>query len=222
MHCHPERNIEDPEVTQQDLIVYGSLLAVAALAALVIWLSIRTRRRYEQLAADLDAGQVRALAGALLTGQEFLWGTWENTLALRQDQLRIRDQDDREIACVVRYTVAPDGVRREFDWEGRRLQLVTEGGWSPRTVLRERGSKRVLCCCRRRRLQTHYFTGAEEQPRWRIPYTSVFHRYWSIRQGSRETGRFFLLPGVPYFVPVITVQQESLTPLEQIFIMISQ
>ncbi len=110
----------------------------------------------------------------------------------------------------------------EFTWQGRTLQHVRAGALSTRTLLRERDSGKVLLSCRHETFKTVYFSGESDEELFRTPYATVFHSHMRILRGDHEIGRCFLVPRLPYLVPVVSGQGNELPLLQQIFVLISR
>jgi hypothetical protein len=208
-------------VTYQDKIIYGTLATVTLLVVLLAWWGIGVRRRAESSGLTLKADEVARSAGGILISQRFIWGTWQNLLSGRTFRLHVRDERDTPLTIITKHQIPKDGVHRSFDWEGRPMACVAEGMLSNRTFLRELPSGPILLSCRHGHRRDVFYRGDSDQEICRIAYGSIFKSYRPILVDGHEIGRIGNVTGPDAMVRALSVQENRLTLLEQVFVMAS-
>jgi hypothetical protein len=206
-------------MTREDQIIYGALLVVAIVLVLIIWWGIRVRKSQDAESLDLGVDEVLGLVRDRLIGDSFLWCIWQGRLSGREFRVHVKDEVGSELT-VIRIHHIPQGVvLKEFDWDGKHYEYIREGLLSTRMLLSESGSGEILFSCLHQTMKDIFFIGAGEEEICRVPYTSVFRDFRPVIRNDREIGRLFM-PGEPEFhLPVLSIEAQALSTIQQLFLL---
>jgi hypothetical protein len=207
-------------LTRDDLILYGTLLTVAAL---VLWLSvwaIRHTKTIEAVGSALTAAELRDKAAKLLLGGPFMWGTWHGLRSVRTTRLQLRDDTDADVTEIT-FNLIPEGdVLQWFVLDGRRYECVNEGLLRGRAWLRDAQTQEVVMSCDHRMIRDHFYQGRSDQRLFSVGPQNMLSGYARVTRSGVEIGRFFEVLGC--YAHVLSLKGQTLTPLQMCFLFLSR
>jgi hypothetical protein len=206
-------------MTKEDQIIYGTLLVVAVVLALIIWWGISVRKSQDAESRELKVDEVLRLVRDRLFGDSFLWCIWQGRLSGREFRVHVKDEQGSEITVITIHHIPKGVVLKEFDWAGKHYEYIRESLLSTRMLLRERGSGEILLSCHHQGMKDIFYRGKGEEEICRVPYTSVLRDYRPVIRNDREIGRLFMPEGLDFHLPVLSVEAEALPTVQQLFLL---
>lgn len=206
-------------MSQQDLIIYGTLLTVSVLAGLIILWGINTRRKHDADSLELNAARVAELTRAERLDDRFLWAIWQDRLSHTDFKLHVRDQSDNELTVVTLFHIPRGDVKTEYSLNGHRRQLVRESLMSNRTLLRDPATGRVLSACVHEMRQERFMGPDLSTERFQLRNLSFKDETRALVIGDEVIGKLFLVKKLGYHVRVLSVKPGLLTLEEQLFVL---
>ena len=208
-------------LSQEDRIIYSVLLVVSILVILIIWWGVKVRREQDEASGELTLDEVLGYVEGKLFSQAFLWCIWQGRLSSRQFLVHIRNETGKEIAVLTIHHIPKGRVLKELNYAGKHFEYFKEGLWSNRTFLRDTSTNELLFSCRHETFRQIFHAGSSDREIFRIPYTTVFREYRPVMKNEREIGRFFMPGQLKFHMPVLTLEKNSLSETEQLFLLAS-
>lgn len=204
-----------------DLVIYGTLLTVAVIVALMSWWAIREERRRETTDRHVTVDTVRRAADARLQGGPLAWGIWQQLLSIRELRLRLHDDRGDPVTEITFFHVPLDGVRQAFALDGRRYACVNEGLLRGRSWLRDEASGEIVLSCRHRNWRTDFYRGTGDDLLFSIRHGTLFTPHSTLLRGDEEIGRLFSVYEPHCHARVLSLRAPGLSRLEQCFVFVS-
>jgi hypothetical protein len=206
-------------LTREDQIIYGTLLVVGLLLALIIWWGIGVRKEQDTQSRDLTVEAVMKLVGDRLYGDRFLWCIWQGLLSASEFRLHVKDEKGRELTVLTVHHIPKGRVIKEYEWAGRHLEYFSESLLSTRMLLRDAGSGEVLYSCRRETFLDIFYQGLSDHEICRVPSTSVLKDYRPVLRNDHEIGRLLMPEDLRIHLPVLTLENDTLPTDQQLFLL---
>jgi hypothetical protein len=207
-------------VTQTDFIIYGTLITVVIVIALIAWWGIRSAHEAEAAATSLTAEKLRTIARSRLLPGPLSWGAWRDVNTVNQKRMEITDANDARITTVYFPPLPVSGVMEHFELDGKRYEIVNEGIVSGRVWLREAGTGDVVLSCTHHVGRITIYRGKTDIEVVRIHSPGLISEISKMMRGDEKIGHLFY--DRTCHVRVISLQRPSLSVLEQCFAMIAQ
>lgn len=206
-------------MSQADLIIYGTLLAVALIAALLIWWGINSRKKQDALSRSLTADDIRELTRDERVGECFLWCIWQDRLSRTAFKLHVRDETGAELTVATRLFIPRHGVTVTYVVDGHPRECGWESLGSNRTLLKNADNGETLLACEHTLARERILDSDLTTERCQIQRLSLRKETRAVTMAGREIGQLFMVKKLHFHVLVLSVLPQTLTREEQLFIL---
>ena len=206
-------------MTEEDKIIYGTLLVVTLLVAIFIWWAIRLSRQEDQTSGEITADQVWQASASARLGEDLLWCVWHNRLSAKEFLITVKDARDEVLTVITDYHMVPDGIRSRYEHGGSKRLHMRTALMSSETVLRDAATGQDLLICDHGTMRDVYLAPESRAELFTLQRTSVFHPWHHVLQDGRKIGRLFNVDGLGTHIIGLSVEPGCLTMEEKLFLL---
>ena len=205
-------------MTEADAVIFGTMICLAVVVALLSWYGIRINRQAEVEGGALTFDRLRTTVGPRVLPGPLIWGVWFAANSFNGLRLELKDRRDKPVTAIWFSPVPQDGVIQHFELEGTRYECVSGNLGSGRMWLRNASTGEVVLSARYRTLDVLVYQGKTDRLRVHIHRSGLISELGELTCGPEKLGHYFR--EMRCHACVISLHTPSLTVLEQCFTML--
>jgi hypothetical protein len=206
-------------MTDPDLVIYGALILIALFVGALSWWAIGLARRTEAQSQALTVEQLRLSAPERWLQGPMMWGVWFGLTTFDDKRLVLRDASGAWVTEVIYHALPVEGVIRYFDLDGERYEYVKEAPILGRMWLREASSGKIVLSCDHTVRYRAIYRGTSDSEIVRLHNPNLFTEIGALTLNGEKMGQLSFERR--FQARVLSLQQSSLSRLEQCFVMLT-
>ncbi|MDA0782044.1 MAG: hypothetical protein PQ612_05435 [Rickettsiales bacterium] len=206
-------------MTQEDIIIYGTLSVISIITGIIIWWGVRVTKEQEQEGINLKVEQVIKHYGTRISSKEFLWGIWVGRFSVKQMELFIKNQKGDDVAKITFHSIPQGDATRTIEIGSQKYDCINNGAVSNRSSLKDCNDGKVLMTCEHKTLNQVFYEGQSDKIKFTKYGTSVLKDFQTIKIGEREVGQLISMLEFKCDALLLTLPVRDITLPEKLFIL---